>query len=141
MKLQPAVVRETKRIAAGTSLMLAVMLLVYLTLGRLNTSVVLGGLYGGCIAVLNFLALGVTVQNSVSGIQGEDEAQAKKAKNLMQFSYSVRMLLLLALAALGIAVFKFDGLATLLPLLFPRITIAIISVTNHFTKRKETGVK
>ena len=42
MKVQPAVKKETLHIAAGTGLLTAVMLLVFLLLGRLTLPVVLG---------------------------------------------------------------------------------------------------
>ena len=54
MRVQPAVKKETLHIAAGTGLMTAVMLLVFLLLGRLTLPVVLGALLGACFAVLNF---------------------------------------------------------------------------------------
>ncbi|MBE5807823.1 MAG: hypothetical protein E7317_05735 [Clostridiales bacterium] len=136
MKLQPAVVRETRRIAIGTFALLLIMLLVYLALSRLTAGVVIGGVYASALAVVNFLLLGVTVQRSVEGIQGDDELLKNQAKTRMKSSYTLRMLMLVALAAVGIAVFKFDTFAVILPLLFPRIVIFLINLKGQFPDRK-----
>lgn len=130
MKLQPAVVRETGRVAAGVALMLLVMLAVFLALGRLNASVLLGGLYGSAIAVVNFLLLGITVQNTVTGIQSEDTIQQNRAKSKMQTSYTLRMLGMVALAIVGIRFFGFHSLAVILPLVFPRVVIPLINLLD-----------
>ena len=62
--------------------MTAVMLLVFLLLGRLTLPVVLGALLGACFAVLNFFLLGLTVQGA---LRTGDESRSKMK---MQLSYS-----------------------------------------------------
>ena len=131
MKPQKAVLKETRNIAIGTVIMLLLMFAVYAIIGKFGLTVLWGGLYSGLVAVLNFFALGMTVQLSLNGIQSEDENQEKNAKAKMRFSYSVRMLLVFVLAVIAIAVLDFDPLACLLPLLFPRITIAIMNLGKH----------
>ena len=133
MKPQKAVVRETVHIAIGTFALVAVMLAVFAALGAFDISVLLGGLWGGAIAVVNFFALGMTVQSSVQGIQSEDDAASKRAKAKMQLSYSLRMLAEFALAVLGIAVFHFNAVACVLPLVFPRVVIMVL----HLRQRRE----
>ena len=135
MKPQEAIVKETRNIAVGTAILVAVMYVIYALAGRLNGSVLLGGLYAGVVAVLNFFALGMTVQHAVNGIQSEDETQSKNARSRVQVSYSMRMLCVFGLAVLAIAVLKLDPLASLLPLLFPRISIAIMSIKNHVSSK------
>lgn len=134
MKPQEAVVRETKHIAIGTFTLVAVMVLIYAVIGRFSWQVLAGGLFAGAVAVGNFFALGLTVQHAVDGIQGEDEALAKNARAKVRMSYSARMLSVFGLAVVAIAVLKLDPLASLLPLLFPRITIAAM----HIRSRGET---
>ena len=131
MKPQETVIRETRNIAVGTFLMVAVMVLVYAVIGKFSWSVVLGGVYAGAVAVGNFFALGMTVQHAVDGIQGDDETAAKNARSKVQLSYSMRMLVVFGFAVLAITVLKLDPLASLLPLIFPRITIAAMHIRNH----------
>ena len=135
MKPQETVVKETRNIAVGTAVLVAIMYAVYAIVGRLDANVLLGGLYAGAVAVLNFFALGMTVQNAVDGIQSEDEAQSKNARSRVQLSYSIRTLAVFGLAVLAIAVLKLDPLASLLPLLFPRITIAVMSIKSHVSSK------
>lgn len=136
MKPQETVIRETGNIAVGTFLMVAVMVLVYAVIGEFSWSVVLGGAYAGAVAVGNFFALGLTVQHAVDGIQGDDKTAAKNARSKVQLSYSMRMLAVFGLTVLAIAVLKLDPLASLLPLIFPRITIAAMQIRN---RRKTEG--
>lgn len=135
MKPQEAVVKETKHIAIGTFALVAVMILIYAAVGRFNWQVLAGGVYAGALAVGNFFALGLTVQHAVDGIQGEDESEAKNARAKVRLSYSTRMLAVFGLAVVAIAVLKLDPLASLLPLLFPRISIAIMSIKNHVSSK------
>ena len=131
MKPQEAVVKETKHIAIGTFALVAVMVLIYAAVGRFSWQVLAGGVYAGAVAVGNFFALGMTVQHAVNGIQGEDENEAKNARAKVRLSYSTRMLAVFGLAVVAIAVLKLDPLASLLPLLFPRITIAAMHIRNR----------
>ena len=136
MKPQKAVISETLHIAAGTAALSAVMLIVYAIVGKMSLNTMLGALYGSVLVILNFFALGMTVQMSAKGIQEDDEQAKQHAKAQMQFSYSVRMLAVFGMEVLGIAVLKLDALACLLPLVFPRITIAVMNIRNTQTNRE-----
>ncbi len=134
MRVQPAVKKETLHIAAGTGLMTAVMLLVFLLLGRLTLPVVLGALLGACFAVLNFFLLGLTVQGA---LRTGDE---NRSKMKMQLSYTLRMLLTLAVLLVGFSVPWFYWLSTVLPLLFPRLTIFAMQLLGLYEpERPERG--
>ena len=74
------------------------------------------------IAVLNFFLMGLTVQKAV----GQEE---RDAKNLMRGSQSLRMLMQLALCAIGAALPCFNLVAVLVPLLFPRLGVMLRSLT------------
>ena len=113
-KLDPTVKKETLYIALWTVIQSAVMQSVFLIIGLWKPQVLFGNLVSAAAAVLNFLLMGVTVQNAV----GKDE---KDASQLMRFSQSMRMLMQLALCAVG--VFFFDPVASILPLFFPRAAI------------------
>lgn len=131
MNLQPAVKKETLRIALGTAIGVAVMLLGFVLFGRFQLSVLLSGLVGGAVAVFNFLLLGVTVQKVAAQA---DEARGRK---MMQFSYNLRMLLMLIWVILAVALPVFNWVAAALPLLFPRLTIAVMQLTGYYKKNEE----
>lgn len=121
MTVQKAVRDETRNIAVGVLALSVVMQLVFVLLGRWDLTVVWGNLLGGAYAVLNFFILGLTVQKVAA------DADEKRGKNLMQFSYSSRMFITMMVALLGFAAPIFNWVAVVAPLLFPRITILVMS--------------
>ena len=130
MKVQKTVWLETRSIAVGTFGLTAAMLTGFAAAGRADMAVVLGGLYAGMLAVLNFFVLGMTVQASVSGIQSGRAEEVRRARLRMQLSYVLRMAALFGLLAVGIAGMGFHPLAVVAPLVFPRITIFLISMAR-----------
>ncbi len=75
--------------------------------------VILRGIGGGAVAVLNFFLMGMAVQKAVSET---DEAGAKRR---MQASYSQRNLMQMLWAVLAIVLPCFQFAAGILPLLIP----------------------
>ena len=134
MRPDRAVRRETLRVAAGVFSLVAVMLAVYAVLGKLTAKVALGGIYTGALTVLNFFIMGLTVQGVTDRAAEKPRNEQEMAdltiemKNRMKLSYNMRMIGLLALIVVGLAVFKFDPLATILPVLFPTIVIRILQI-------------
>ena len=93
-KVQPAVKQETKNVAIYTVVGVVVMWVGFLILHLIwpekipfDYRVILGGIGGGAVAVLNFFLMGMAVQKAVSET---DEAGAKRR---MQASYSQRNLM------------------------------------------------
>ena len=93
-KVQPAVKKETKNVAIYTVVGVVVMWVGFLILHLIwpekipfDYRVILGGIGGGAVAVLNFFLMGMAVQKAVSET---DEAGAKRR---MQASYSQRNLM------------------------------------------------
>ena len=125
-KPQETVLRETKRIAVGVFSMLAIMLVVYAALGCFSLAVVLGGLIGALYAVLNFLLLGMTVQK-VADMREENEELARMQ---MKSSYNMRMVIMILLIVVAFALPFVDGLACMIPMLFPRLTIFVLQLTG-----------
>ena len=123
---QETVLRETKRIAVGVFSMLAIMLIVYAAMGRFSLAVVLGGLIGALYAVLNFLLLGMTVQK-VADMREENEELARMQ---MKSSYNMRMVIMILLIVVAFALPFVDGLACMIPMLFPRLTIFVLQLTG-----------
>ena len=134
MRPDRAVRRETLRVAAGVFSLVAVMLAVYAVLGKLTAKVALGGIYTGALTVLNVFIMGLTVQGVTDRAAEKPRNEQEMAdltiemKNRMKLSYNMRMIGLLALIVVGLAVFKFDPLATILPVLFPTIVIRILQI-------------
>ena len=134
MRPDRAVKRETLRVAAGVFALVAVMLAVYAVLGKLTASVALGGIYTGLLTVLNFFIMGLTVQGVTDRAAEKERTEQELAdltiemKNRMKLSYNVRMIALFALLVVGLTVFKFDPLATILPVVFPTIVIRVLQI-------------
>lgn len=127
--IQPAVKKETVRVAvstfAGVALMWAVFVILHLSMPQkvpLDYTVFLGGICGGLIAVLNFFLMGLTVQKVASSTD-EDAARMK-----MKASYSQRMMLQMLWVIIAIVAPCFHFAAGIAPLLFPGIGIKILGI-------------
>ncbi len=124
-KIDSTVIHETKFIALAVIFFSAVTELVFLIIGKWDYTVLLGNLLSGCAAVLNFLLMGITVQNALA----KDE---KSAKNAVRLSQNLRLLMLFAAAALGVLLPCFNTVTALLPLFFPRIAVMIRPLFKKF---------
>lgn len=117
MRIDPAVKKETLYIL-GTSILLSVVMeLIFWLAGHMDYTVPLGNLLGVGISVLNFFLMGLTIQKSI----GLDE---KAASDKLKLSQMLRMLMVIALTAVGVGLPCFHALAVVIPLFFPRIAIA-----------------
>ena len=125
---------QTARVALGVAALVALMLIVYAFIGRLTMKVVLGGVYAGLLGILNFFIMGMMVQSITERMAEKERSEQEIAdmslqmQNRMKASYNLRMVALFALLVLGIAVFRFDPLATILPSVFPSIVIRILQI-------------
>lgn len=125
---------QTARLAVGVAAMVAVMLIVYAVIGRLTGAVALGALYAGALGVGNFFVMGMSVQGMTDRVaerrrtDEEIAAITLQESNRMKLSYNMRMIALFGLLVLGIAVFRFDALATILAALFPAVVIRVLQV-------------
>lgn len=124
-KPQQSIVKETKRIAVGTVIMLVVMLAIYAVLGKFTVGVLLGGLLGSAYAIFNFFMLGMTLQKAAS-MTDQQMAHMK-----VRSSYSTRMIGMLILAVVAFALPFVEGIPCLIALLFPRATIFVLQVTGQ----------
>lgn len=127
--VQPAVKKETKRVAVSTTIGVilmwigfAVFHLIFPEKVPLDYTVFLGGIGGGIIAVLNFFLMGLTVQKVAST---SDEEMARMR---MKASYSRRMMLQMLWVVIVIAAPCFALVAGLLPLLFPGFGIKFAGI-------------
>lgn len=128
MKIAPAVKKETGHIALGTAIGVVLILIGFFVFKQFNSGVLVSAIIGGVVAVLNFFILGLTVQKIANG---ESEERGRK---WMQFSYNMRMLVMVIWLIVALAVPFFNWVAALLPLLMPRLTIAVMQVTGIYKK-------
>lgn len=123
--------QETKTIAIGVAVGVALMIGVFALLGQFDTSVLLGGIVGGVLAVANFFAMAVITTLAADRAEQQDVAGGTK---LIQSSYPLRLLVL------GGALFAcaysgyFHVVALVLPLLFVRPSITF---AEFFRKKGE----
>ena len=141
MKSPDAVSKEIRRIVLGTTVLTALMLMVYFLLGQLDAKVWLGALYGYALANGNFILLAFTVRKIADSAKPGDEDTTKMGKLRMQKSYSTRMLLGAILLIVALSVFKLNWVACCLPLLFPRIVILAKTAVEHLRKAKGSEIK
>ena len=120
---------ETGIVAIGVTVCVGLMFGVYALIGRFSMAVLLGGLIGGLISILNFFAIAIVATLAADRAENQDVAGGKK---LISNSYPLR---LLAIAGILFACAKsglFDVVALVLPLVFVRPTI---TVAEFFRKK------
>lgn len=126
MKVDKVVKKETINIAIGILICSVITQIIFMLIGNYNLGVLLGSIYGGVVVLLNFFLMGLTVQN-VTKIENQSEA-----KKRIQLSYSIRQLVLFLLIGAGMylaVTFEiFHWFPILIAVLYPRITIAAISI-------------
>ena len=130
-KAQPAVRKESRRVsiitAIGVLLMWAGFLVCHLITPEsvpFNYTVILGGLCGGIVAVLNFFMMGLAVQDVASS------SDAELARMKMSSSYKQRLLIQVLWIIVAIIAPCFQFAAGIAPLLFPSIGIKLLTVAG-----------
>ena len=156
MKIQAPVKTETRRIAVGVAVLSALMLMVFALIGRFEMTVLWGTLLGGGYAVLNFFLMALTVQHAAEQMEGvripaEDEIdeetqqpkpreelpQQKKARSIVQRSYSLRLVLTALVAIVAVKVTVFNAIPAIIALFFPRIVITLQPLLQKLRKESE----
>ena len=129
MDSRKIVFRETAIIAVGEVICVAVMMGIFALLGKFDISVLLGGVFGGVLAILNFFFMAVGA--SLAADKAENQ-NVKGGQGIIKSSMLIRYLLLFvilfALAKSGIC----NRLALILPLVFVR---PVLSVGEFFRKK------
>lgn len=126
-RIQPAVRKETKHViiytAAGVALMWCAFLILHLVFPEkipFDYTVILGGLFGGMVAVMNFFLMGMAVQKAAA------ETEEAAAKRWIQASYSQRNMMQMLWVVLAIVLPCFQFVAGILPLLIPGTAIKLV---------------
>ena len=117
-KPDQAVTKETTYIAVWVLIFSALMQAVFLIIGRWNYTVLLGNLLSASAAVLNFFLMALSV---VAALEKEES----EAKNTMKLSRLYRFLFLAVVIIIGAVAPCFDIWAVVIPVLFPRVAIAL----------------
>lgn len=128
-KIDPIVIKETTYIFTVSVIFSMLMEAVFLIVKAWDYTVLLGNLLGLVAVTLNFLLMGITVQNAVT-------KEEKDAKSLMKLSQSGRLFMMFAFALVGYLVPVFNAIAVVVPFLFPRIAIMLRPL---FKKRGDKG--
>lgn len=116
MKIDKTVIKETKYISFFVIILSVLMQSVFLIVSKWNYTVLLGNIYGGVIAVLNFLIMGIYIQKAVN----QDE---KEAKQTVKFSQSLRFAAIVLFVCIGVVIPLFNWITVVLPLVFPSVAI------------------
>ena len=128
MDSRKIVYKESGIVLIGEVICLALMLGVFALLGYFSMKVLLGGIVGTVLAVLNFFFMAVGAVMAADKAANQDVQGGKKQ---IKLSYSMRMILifvtLFAFAKSGLC----NPLASVLPLVFVR---PIITVAEFFRK-------
>ena len=127
--VQPAVKKETKRVVmitgAGLILMWILFAILYFTMPDkvpFDYTVILGGIGGGVIAVLNFFLMGLAVQKAASAT---DEGTARMK---LKASYSQRFMMMILWVIVAIVAPCFQFVAGIAPLLFPGTGLKFVGI-------------
>lgn len=127
--IQPAIKKETGKVATYTVVGVVLMWIAFFILQMVmpekvpfDYTVILGGIGGGMIAVLNFFLMGLTVQK-IASTQDEDMACSR-----MKASYSQRMAMQMVWCIIAMVVPVLHPVAGIVPLLFPSMGIKILGI-------------
>ena len=123
-KIDGVVAKETRYIAGITIILSILMEAVFLIIGMWSYKVLIGNILGAAVAVVNFLLMGITVQNAVQ----KDE---KDAASLMKVSQMLRNLMLLITALLAFLLPFINPAAAIIPLFFFFFAILLIPVRDR----------
>ena len=130
--VQPAVKKETKRVVmitgAGLILMWILFAILHFTMPDkvpFDYTVILGGIGGGAIAVLNFFLMGLAVQKAASAT---DEGTARMK---LKASYSQRFMMMILWVIAAIVAPCFQFVAGIAPLLFPGTGLKFVGIFHQ----------
>lgn len=116
------VLQETTRIAVGEAICVAVMVAVFALLGRYSLQVLLGGIAGGILAILNFFFMAVAASQAMDKAVQQD---VKGGQKQIKLNYTLRMIVLFVILFALVKSGACNALASVLPLFFVRITITV----------------
>ena len=122
MAVRKFVLKETRIIAIGVGIGVAAMWGIYFLLGRFDRTVLIGGIVGAILSVLNFFAMALSANMAADRALNQD---VKGGKKMMQSFMMTRMLaifvVLVVLAKSGLC----NPLSMVVPFVMVRPTITV----------------
>jgi len=128
MESKKIVYRETCVIAAGEFICVGVMLLVFALLGYFCLPVLLGGVIGGILTILNFFLMAVGASLAADKAVNQD---VKSGKKQIKSSYALRMVVIFVILFAFVKSGLCHPVASVLPLAFVH---PIITFSGFFRK-------
>ena len=107
--------RETAQIAIGEMLLVGAMIAVFAILGKFDWTVLVGGLTGGILTILNFYIMAL---NAVSASDKAVKNDVTGGKALMHFSYIARYAVIFVILCVLAVTKAGHPVACALPLVF-----------------------
>lgn len=132
MESRKIVYRETGMIAIGQAIGLAVMWAVFALMGYFDRTVLLGGIIGAVIAILNFFFMAMMASLAADKAEQQD---VKGGTAMVKTSYMTRMIVIFIVLFACLKSGMCNAIACVLPLAFVRPTITIA----EFFRKKEEG--
>lgn len=131
MDPRKVVFQETAVVAIGQVLCVAAMLGIFALLRQFDSTVLLGGILGGVLAILNFLFMAIGTSLAADKAEKQD---VKGGKALLQSSYLLRTVVLFVILFAAAKSGLCNAIALVLPLIFVR---PILAVGEFFRKKGE----
>lgn len=128
MESRKLVFKESGIVLIGELICLPLMLGIFALLGYFSMKVLLGGIIGTILAVLNFFFMAV---NAVMAADKAANQDVKAGKKQIKLSYSMRMVLIFVVLFAFVKGGLCNPLASILPLVFVR---PIITIAEFFRK-------
>lgn len=123
------VLTQTLRVLVGLVICVGAMLGIYALLGYFDQKVLLGGIVGLVLALLNFFFMAVGTSLAADKAEKQD---VKGGKLLLQISMWLRYALLIVV----IFAFRKSGLCDLLPMLLPLAFVRPVLTIGEFFRKK-----
>ena len=128
MDSRKIVLRETSIIASGVLVCTAIMFGVYALLGYFTKTVLISGIAGSIISILNFFFMAVGACQASDVASGQD---VKRSKLIVKTSYGVRLAVIFVILFALVKRSVSDPLPSILPLAFVQ---PVVFVTTFFRK-------
>lgn len=142
MKLQPAVKTETIKVAKAEAIGVLIMFAVFFVLHLIfpdkvpfDYKVIIAGIIGGCVAVANFLLMGISIQKMADA----DDIDTGKA--IFKSGYRKRMLLQIIWGIAALVAPCFNGIAGIIPLLIPTFAIRMTGIKQAIFPAKNINTE
>lgn len=132
-KEHKAIFREQLPVFFCQIILCAIMVLVFLLIGRLTAAVLWGALAGTAVSLLNYAAM------IFSLLKAEECDSPQRGQLKVQGNYILRTILMVAALLLSVKLAKTDPIATLLPIVLMRIALFIGGFMIKKDRKEETS--